>query len=176
MTYMEKKKKYQLVELDSNGNLSPKQYITKEKFLKMAYIISKTNSCVWENISWEEAKIGLQIGIFDKSCTPGQKNCKKSELPDSEGRYDFFPEIEGACHLGIKNIVWMLYNKDTKENVFFAKEYLDNYTLPSKGNWILQVFVEDNCGNTSSAQSFFSNTSQPLSLQIEASSTYGTGI
>lgn len=171
-----KEKKYQLVELDSNGNLSPKQYITKEKFLKMAYIISKTNSCVWENISWEEAKIGLQIGIFDKSCTPGQKNCKKSELPDSEGIYDFFPEIEGACHLGIKNIVWMLYNKDTKENVFFAKEYLDNYTLPSKGNWILQVFVEDNCGNTSSAQSFFSNTSQPLSLQIEASSTYGTGI
>lgn len=167
-------KKYQFVESDGNGNLNPKQYITKEKFLKMAYIISKTNSCVWDNITDQNAKIGLQIGIFDKACTIWEKNCKKVETPDSEWIYDFQADIAWMCSTWVKNIFWTFYNKDTKESFIFSKEYIDNYKLPSKGNWIIQIFVEDNCGNKSSAEANILNSTQPLSLQIQASKTYGT--
>lgn len=169
-----KEKKYQFIQMDSNGNLNPKQYITKQDFLKMAYVISKTNSCAWE-YSWDtDTKIWLQIKIYDKICTPDQTNCKKSEWTDSQGIYDFQANISLQCEKGIKDVVWTFYNKDTKENLVANQEYLDNYKLPSKGNWVVRLVAQDSCWNQSSAEVALS-TSQVLSLQIQATHTSGTG-
>ncbi|MGE4444429.1 MAG: PKD domain-containing protein [Candidatus Altimarinota bacterium] len=168
-------KKYSLVSVDSNGNINPKQYITKQDFLKMAYIISKINSCSLENNDTSLSQIGTQIGIFDKMCTVGQENCQKSNLDDATSTYDFKADTSQACKLGVKNVIWIFYNKNTKETFIEKGEYLDNYTLKSKGNWIIRLGVEDNCGNISSSESTIHNDNSNLSLQIQTNITPGSG-
>lgn len=126
-----KSKKYSLVSVDSNGNINPKQYITKQDFLKMACIISKINSCSLENNDTSLSQIWTQIWIFDKMCTVWQENCQKSNLDDATSTYDFKADTSQACKLWVKNVIWIFYNKNTKETFIEKWEYLDNYTLKS---------------------------------------------
>lgn len=77
--YFQKALDFKLVEYDAFGNekiytmidkvdnkLRPKKSITKEEFLRMAYIALKSNSC--SEITDNE--IALAIDIWEKSCQP----------------------------------------------------------------------------------------------------------
>jgi len=52
--------------------------------------------------------------------------------------YDFKVDISNICSTGIKNAIWIFYNTDTKETYNKEGVYLDNYKLPSQGNWIVR--------------------------------------
>ncbi len=72
-------------------------------------------------------------------------------------------------------MIWIFYNKNTKETFIEKWEYLDNYTLKSKWNWIIRLGVEDNCWNISSSESTIHNDNSNLSLQIQTNITPGSG-
>lgn len=73
-----------------DNKLRPKKSITKEEFLRMAYIALKSNSC--SEITDNE--IALAIDIWEKSCQPGDTDCTLSKLNDPEDTYDFTPDVE----------------------------------------------------------------------------------
>lgn len=145
-------KKYSLIEIDSNWNINPKKYITKQDFLKIAYIISKINSCSLKNTS-DNLNFWLELENFDKECNKSLNNCTRSQLIDKTWTYDFKANIWTFCEKWIKDYTWYFYNQDTKENYLENWEYLDNYKLKSYWNWIIRLIVQDNCGNFSSSQS-----------------------
>lgn len=169
-------KKYSFIEKDSNGNINPKKYITKQDFIKMAYMISQVNSCTRENGGKKSFQTALQMSILDKTCNPNNQNCKISDLKDWEWVYDFKVDISNICSTGIKNAIWIFYNTDTKETYNKEGVYLDNYKLPSQGNWIVRWMIEDNCGNQSQTEAFLNNKegNKKLSLQIQANNLSGT--
>jgi hypothetical protein len=68
---------YELVEYDADGTqrvyhlvekvdntLRPKKSVTKEEFIRIAYVALKANSCVEK----EENTLALKINILDKTC------------------------------------------------------------------------------------------------------------
>lgn len=141
-------KKYQLVSADSNGNLNPKKYVSKEEFLRMSYIISKINSCsLLNDNNNKNSSIAWKIDIFDKSCTGDTKNCKKSDLNDETGTYDFSADISTTCEKGIKNYTRILYNKNDGTFIVESGKLLDNYKFKSYWIWQIRLIVEDNCWN-----------------------------
>lgn len=169
-------KRYDFIEIDGNGNINPKKYITKQDFLKMAYIVSKLNSCSINNTNTSSSQIGLQIQVLDKICTQADRNCKKSDLQDNTWTYDWKADFVSKCSQGIKNTTWIFYNSDTKETFLKTGLYLDNYQFPSKWNWLVRVIVEDNCGNISESQVRVNyNGNNSLSLEIWANPLSWTG-
>jgi hypothetical protein len=105
--YFKKALQYQLVEYDTNGTpkvyklldpqgnkIYPKQYMTKEEFIYLAYIALKGNSCPNTAV---KNNIALKMRIQDKSCTANSKNCKLSDLEDPKNTYDFLPILETSC-------------------------------------------------------------------------------
>ncbi len=141
-----------LLEKDSYWNLNPKKAIKKEDFIKMAYIISKMNSCKIsnENDNWLKESIWLQIEIYDKSCKKWD-NCNKSDLRDNTWEYDFSEEIKTTCNKWIKSYNWYFYNNNTKESDYSSLEYIDNYKFKSEWKRSIRLEVIDNCWNKASS-------------------------
>lgn len=141
-----------LLELDLNWNINPKKFITREEFLKMAYIIFKSNNC----IDTDDSSFALAIDIWEKECSPWATNCNLSNLDDPEDTYDFSPDIEWFCEDGIENpngYFWRFYNTRNGQEFFRYGEYLDNITLLSEGVWRISLRVTDRCGNSSQVYS-----------------------
>ena len=141
-----------LLQADSNGNINPKKFITREEFLQMAYIIFKSNNCV----DTTDSSFAISIDIWDKECTPTSTNCTRSNLDDPTDTYDFSPQTEWFCEDGIDNpngYFWRFYNTTNWQEFFHYWLYQDNITLPS--DWVWRVFlrITDRCGNTSQAYS-----------------------
>ncbi|USN58360.1 MAG: hypothetical protein H6767_08945 [Candidatus Peribacteria bacterium] len=76
-------KVYQLLEL-KDGKIRPKKQVTKEEFLRIAYIALKANSC----IEVSKNSLSLDFHIFDASCSEGS-NCSESPLTSDQKIYDF---------------------------------------------------------------------------------------
>ncbi|MCH8518985.1 S-layer homology domain-containing protein, partial [Candidatus Gracilibacteria bacterium] len=141
-----------LLNPDSNGNINPKKFITREEFLKMAYVIFKSNSCV----DIDDAGFALAIDIWEKECSPGDINCTRSSLDDPENTYDFTPDVEGFCDDGIVDpdgYFWRFYNTTNGQEFFRYGTYLDDLVLPSEGVWRVFLRVTDRCGNSSQVYS-----------------------
>jgi hypothetical protein len=85
-------KVYKLIELKDN-KIFPKRNISKEDFLKIAFVALKANSCK-DSVPNE---IALKIDIFDKKCSSNTKNCTKSNLQDSNNIYDFLSNLKNTC-------------------------------------------------------------------------------
>lgn len=145
-------KKYSLIEIDSNWNINPKKYITKQDFLRMSYIVSKINSCSLKNTS-DNSNFWLELEIYDKECNSSLKNCTRSELIDQTWIYDFSSQVLWECDKWIKSYTWYFYNKTTKESYIMSWKYLEDYKLKSYWNWVIKLIVEDNCLNTSDVES-----------------------
>ena len=84
---------YTLLDIDKSGNINPKKQITKEEFLRMSYIVLKSNSCV--DVS--ENEIAMTTSIYDKSCSLLESGCSFSDLNDAANTYDFSAKAEGFC-------------------------------------------------------------------------------
>lgn len=166
-------KTYQMVELIDN-KLYPKKSITKEEFLRMAYITLKSSSCSEVNTS----DLALWIDIWEKSCEAWTQNCEVSDLNDPDNTYDFTPDVEWFCELWVDDptgYVWRFYNLDTWTEFFRYGLYLDNIILPSVGEWRVYLTVQDNCGNSAQVYStiFVGQSPQSLSVDIIADPKLG---
>jgi len=82
---------------DEEGNINPDSFISKEQFLKMAYIALKSNNCQEIN----ENALALRLDIWDKSCDPNKEDCTYSNLNDPQNIYDFEPYVQTTCESGI---------------------------------------------------------------------------
>gem|GEM_PF-673727 len=93
---------YELIEYDIDGNqivyhliekvdnkLRPKKSVTKEEFLRIAYVALKANSC----IERQDNNLALKMNILDRVCTSGEENCDLSNLKDPNNIYDLAPEV-----------------------------------------------------------------------------------
>jgi len=163
--YFEKALDFRLVEYDEFGNekvytmidkidnkLRPKKSITKEEFLRIAYVALKSNSCseVTDN------EIALAIDIWEKSCTEGDENCTLSNLNDPEDTYDFTPNAKGFCEEGIEDptgYIWRFYNLSNGDEFFEYGDFLDNIVFPTAGEWRVYLTVRDRCWNTAQVYS-----------------------
>lgn len=141
-----KEKIFSLVSIDSNWNLNPKKYVTKEEFLKMAYIISKINSCSLKNKKTDNDTTALRLKIVDKSCDKS-KNCDESDLKDDSWVYDYTVETKTTCDKWIKDYTFVYYNKNSKEMIVKKWDYINDYKFPSYWVWQIKSIVRDNCWN-----------------------------
>ncbi len=153
---------YEVLEVDNNWNeeilklveivdwkIRPKQSISKQDFLKIAYVTLKANSCI--DSSNINANIALSIDIYNKNCSEWQTNCEKSYLNDRENTYDFSSNVITSCESGVLDpswYIWRFFNNDTGEELKKYWKYIDNYTFLWNGSWTVYHRVVDKCGNT----------------------------
>ncbi|MDD3302787.1 MAG: PKD domain-containing protein [Candidatus Gracilibacteria bacterium] len=137
---------YKLLELN-NGKIYPKKRITKEEFLKMAYIALKTNSCKYDFTN----NLSLKMDILDSSCTGYDENCSLADLTEKQRIYDFKGIVGGVSENGIdeeKGYIWRFYNDQTGEETIKYGKYIDNYNFLTDGTWTVYLVIIDNDGNS----------------------------
>ena len=154
--YFERALDYTLREYDADWNeiisnllekeedyLRPNQYISKEDFLQIAYIVFKSSDC----IELEYSDLSIVINIYDKICDESVSICEKSDLDNEENKYDFEAEVGGACELGIDDsqYIWRFYNSSTWEEIKKYWQYVDNYQFLSDWKWYVFLRVIDKC-------------------------------
>ncbi len=153
---------YKVVDYDKNWNkkilkliekkwdyLYPNQPITKQDFLKMAYVALKANnSC----IDLKQNNLALKMQVLDKQCSKDNiESCKLSDLKDNDNTFDFNAKIWGICSKWIDSenwYVWRFYNENTWEQIIKKWKFIDNYKFLSYWKWMVFLIVTDNCGNT----------------------------
>ena len=152
---------YEIIEVDTDGNvvistlleviewkLRPKQAVSKEDFLRIAYLTLKANSC--DDRAYND--LALKIIINDKSCDINDKSCELSDLDNLDNEFDFTLETYTTCKEGISNpewYIWRFYNEDTWEEIKKYWKYIDNYKFWSNWTWNVFLRVIDNCWLTS---------------------------
>lgn len=139
-------KKYSLLEL-TDWKIRPQQKISKQDFLRIAFVALKANSCTQKI----ENKLPIDIIVYNKSCDSTKSNCKVSDLKDSDNTYDFTFKSNITCDKWVKDpdwYIWRFYNNTTWEETKKVWKYIDNYKFLK--NWEYKVFfrINDNCGNT----------------------------
>lgn len=158
--YLRKALEYEYIEYDAEWNekvykllevvdwkIYPKKSVTKEEFLKTAYIALKSNSC----IDRQEDQIALEMKVYDKTCDVTVASCELSDLIDPENTYDFDAEVETTCEAWLTDpdsYIWRYYNTYTGEQVNRYGKYIDDYTFLTPWVWLIYLRVIDNCGNT----------------------------
>ncbi|MFK7779910.1 MAG: PKD domain-containing protein [Candidatus Gracilibacteria bacterium] len=188
---LKKALEYEIVEVDTDGNVKtftlvekidgkirPKQAISKEMFLKIAYITLKANSCE-EKI---DNNIALEMVIYDKECSINNSNCDTSDLKDTTNIYDFTNNVYTTCEEGISDpegYIWRFYNNQTGIEIKEYGKYIENFKIPSNGEWTVYLRVIDKCGNTGEVHNTIDINSQDsnidLKVSIEASPIHGKG-
>gem|GEM_PF-3258154 len=102
--------------------------------------------------------LAVELIIRDESCEEHQSQCKRSTGNTEKSIYDFTVRTAGTCTLGIDTYEWLFENINTGEIIAESGRYLNDYKLPSKGNWRISVTVTDQCGNISTSTAFLNNT------------------
>jgi hypothetical protein len=179
---------YEVVEVDKNWNIitynlvdiidwkiRPKQAISKEIFLRIAYVALKANSCV-EKV---ENNIALKINVFDKSCNVNDLECSFSDLNDPSNIYDFKWDVYLTCEQWISDpewYIWRFYNHDTWIEFKKYWKYIDNYEFLSEGKWEIFFIAIDKCWNTWEVHNIINinnnDTNKDLSVSIKAEPIY----
>lgn len=139
------KKVYKLLELQ-DWKIYPKKLVTKEDFLKMAYIALKSNSCKEDFNN----NLAVNIWIFDKSCTSYDAKCNTISPDANETVYDFKAWYWWQCQEWVSDpdwYVWKFYNTDTWYEIIKTWKYIDNYNFLSKWNWKITLRITDKCNN-----------------------------
>ncbi len=177
--YFTKAIDFELVEYDAQGNkkvytmidmidnkIRPKKSISKEEFLRIAYVALKSNSCT----EVVDNQLALAIDVWEKSCQEGQQDCAVSDLSDPDNIYDFTPDVEWACDAWIDDpsgYIWRFYNLTNGEEFFHYGTYLDNIALNSSWEWRVYLTVRDNCGNTGSVYSTIMVQDDSIDVEID---------
>jgi len=140
------KTEYKLLELN-NWKIYPKKRITKEEFLKMAYIALKTNSCKYDFTN----NLSLRMDILDSSCTSSSENCSLADLIKNDRIYDFKWVVWWVSEKWIdeKNgYIWRFYNNQTWEEIMKYWKYIDNFNFLTDWTWTIYLVVIDNDWNS----------------------------
>jgi len=141
-----KTKSYRLIDV-IDWKIRPKKTISKEDFLKMAFVALKANSC----INKETNTLPINIIIKDSICKPNNVKCKLTNLNQTNNTYDFTENITSICEWWIKDpewYIWRFYNSDTWEEYIKNWKYIDNYKFLSNWNRIIFLRVIDSCWDT----------------------------
>lgn len=135
--------------IDEAEYLRPKQAITKEKFLQIAYVAMKWNSC----IDREDSNIWLKMNIYDKECRFDDiDKCNLSSLEWNKKIYDFFADVAISWDDNIstkEQYIWRFYNHETWEEIKKYWKYLDNYDFLKPGDYKVYLRVISDNWNTS---------------------------
>lgn len=134
---------YELVEYDSDWNevrtkllekdwdyIRPTKFVTKEEFIKIAYVALKSNSCIEEDNT-----IAIQVDMDE----------------NDDWWYDFDPDINTSCEEGIDDpdwYVWRFYNENSWEQIVRYGRTMPNYSFDTPWRWLIIFRVVDNCWNT----------------------------
>jgi len=156
-----------------NNYLYPNKNITKQDFLKMAYVALKANnSC----IQLEEKTLAIKMQVFEKSCSENKiKTCKLSDLADENNTFDFNWVVKWVCDKWVDPsnwYIWRFYHEDTWEQIIKRWKYIDNYKFLKTWKWIIFLRVRDNCWNTGEVYNTIfikdDKVNQEMWLKIEA--------
>jgi len=188
--YLQKALEFELSEFDTDGNkktykmleikdwkIRPKEGITRERFLLLAYIAFKSNSC--SDIT--TGNIALDIEILPASCSEGDANCSSSDTTWWDDEYDFDSEVRWYCEEGINDpdgYIWRFHNRDTNTRLFRYGQYIDDLQFSPAWNWDVYFRVIDNCGNTWEIRSTFISADDEetdLSIWIDSDVDDDTG-
>ena len=137
---------YKLLEL-TNNKARPGQSISKEDFLRIAYIALKANSCVEEELN----ELAVNIDKLNKVCLLEDENCTNKDFSLDEDTFDFSADVGWICNQWIddeKWYTWKFYNIGTGNEVIKNWKYLDNYAFLEAWKWRVSLYVVDNCWNT----------------------------
>lgn len=124
--------------INSSEYLRPKQAITKEKFLQIAYVALKGNSC----IDRVDSNLWLQMNIYDMQCNPNSTNCDLSDLNWEDKVYDFDADVAITWNDSIstdEQYIWRFYNYNTWEEIKRYWKYIDNYDFLN--DWKYRVYL-----------------------------------
>lgn len=178
--YLRKALSYSIVEYDNNWQqkiykllelqdwkVYPKKLVTKEDFLKMAYIALKSNWCK-DNLN---NNLALNIWVFDKSCNSITEKCDIAKFDKNENIYDFKVEVWWICDKWIDEpnwYLWKFYNNDNWSEIIKYWKYLDNFQFPSNWNWTVYQITTDKCWNSTQVSSTVSiwNNNQKVNLNV----------
>jgi len=72
-----------------NNKARPGQSISKEDFLRIAYIALKANSCV----EVHENELAINIEKLSKTCNEGDEKCNNKSFPLNEDTFDFKADV-----------------------------------------------------------------------------------
>ena len=140
-------KSYTLIE-KKWWKLRPKKAISKEDFLRIAFVALKANSC-WDRLN--ENNIALKMKIYDKECSVEKNNCELSKLDANDSIYDFWNEVYTTCEEWVNEetwYIWRYYNHDTWSQIIKYGKYIDNYKVTPNWKWQVFLRVIDECWNT----------------------------
>ena len=159
--YFKKALEYEVLDYDSSWNeknyklveksweyLRPTTLITKQDFLKMAFVALKANSC--SDISDNE--LAIKIIMFDQTCDEQKALKWECSLQDYDDTLDFDSEVWWVCEQWIDEeswYIWRFVSQETWEQTIKYWKYIDNYNFLSPQEYKVFLRVTDNCGNTS---------------------------
>ncbi len=163
--YFQKALEFELLEYDSkwnekiykllevkNNKIRPGQSISKEDFLRIAYIALKSNSCR----KIEKKDLAINMNILNKSCQAWDQNCSNTRFDQNESTFDFRAKEYWVCEKWVRTpdwYIWRFYNQNTGQEIKKYWKYIDNYTFLSDGSWKVYLRVIDNCWNTAEVYS-----------------------
>ncbi len=177
---------YEIVDIDKNWNqkilkliekswdyLYPNKLVTKEDFLKMAYVALKANN---NCINLIDNNLALEIQIFEKFCSEEKLNtCKLSNLIDVENTFDFNAKTKWVCEKWVDPInwyIWRFYHEETWEQIIKKWKFINNFQFLSWGKWTIFLVVTDNCWNIGKVKNTIyikkENVDVQMWLKIEA--------
>jgi hypothetical protein len=130
---------YKLIQKTQDDKLRPKQPITKEDFLYIAYVAMKANSCILK----ENYKLWLEMQIFPKTCNEANLNsCELSNLIWNEKVFDFFGKVWLSPWDSVTNASqysWRFYDYSNWNEILKYWKYLDDYDF--ENNWKYRVYL-----------------------------------
>jgi len=175
---------YEITEVDTDWNIKvstlieiidwkirPGQSISKEEFLRIAYLTLKANSCEEK----QENNLALEMIIYDKECSENNENCNLSDLDDSTNTYDFTNEVFTTCEEWVDDpewYIWRFYNYLSWEEIKKYWKYIENYEFLSDWKWNVYLRVVDKCWNTWEVFNTININNSGLNVSIEADPIY----
>lgn len=120
--------------LDFNSDINPKQYLTKEDFLRISYIALKNNSCKpkKDNDFW------LKIEVLDKTCSEGKQYCKNSDFSLNEKIFDFRAKNSNYDSNWF-TYSWRFYDYSTWSDLIKSWKFIDNHNFLK--DWFYRVYL-----------------------------------
>lgn len=177
---------YEVQDIDSNWNvatytllekvdwkLRPKKAVSKEDFLRIAFVALKANSCEIK----KENNLALKMIIYDKSCDENKTNCKYADLSNISNIYDFTQDVYTTCEAWITEpewYIWRFYNNDTWNEIKKYWKYINNYDFLLDWKWTVFLRVIDKCWNTAEVFNTINinSTNIELKVSLKADSIY----
>lgn len=170
------KKEYKMLQTDSSWNINPKKNITKEEFLKLAYITTKANSCSTKlyntNLNTfqnqQPQTTPVQMFVYESQCKAWDSDYQKLNWAKWTYCFKWDSTTSSWYSWAFENkSSWQTFNQNWKTVswVSFPSNWVWQVTL-KVDSWtsIFNILINDSSNNNSSSNS---NNSW-LSLLINA--------